>query len=175
MRTTAAVVAAAPGVAARVRDGDQVLLEVRRPPVPDEAGHRFMPVCVFHQAVAGAVRLRRRGQQVAMRGVPAIREPSVDWGVAGTGWELTGGILRLQGDAGWWHLAAVPVGHAEAVAALGRTPRPVDLLHDPDLDVTIAHTITPAGDEAASGQAIDRLIDALVAIGVADLERLLAA
>lgn len=109
-----------------------------------------------------------------MRGVPAGCEPRIDWGGTGTGWELAGGIVRIERSDRWWHLAAVPVDQVAVVDALDGTSPPVDLLADADLDVTIVHATAPLGDDAASRDATDRIVGVLVAVGIADLEHRLA-
>jgi hypothetical protein len=171
LRTTAAMVRAVPGIGAQLRVGDDVILEVRRPPFPEGVSHRLMPVCRFHDAVAGAHRVRRAGEQVAMRGLPPSCEPSVDWGTAGEGRVLPSGIVRLARDGRWWHVVPVSAGRAEVDVVLGRGSPAVDRHTDDDLDVTILHTCTEAGDKRASARAVDALIDVLAAVGVRDLER----
>ena len=59
-----------------------------------------------------------------------------------------------------------------AVHALDSLDSCADVImrHDAELDVTVLQLLTPAGDTAASAVAVDALIDAVAAIGVADLE-----
>ena len=177
LRTTAALLAALPNTAAQLRLGDQVLLEVCRPPFPDTA-HRQMPVCVFHTAVAGAHRMRRAGDRVAMRGVSGALEPAIDWSISGPGSVLPAGILRLERGSRWWHVAAVTVA-AELVAAAtepeGETGLRIGLHDDVELDVTIAHCTTAVDDELESAAAHDALVGIMAAAGTADLERRLGA
>lgn len=171
LRTTAALVAAVPNVAAQLRFGDEVFLEVRRPPFP-ESPHRVMPVCVFHGAVAGALQMRRSGERIAMHGVSGAVEPAIDWGIAGGGSVLPGGMLRLARGDRWWHVAAMPVG-VDAVRKVLRTGdvHHVALHGDDGVEVTIAHCNSPAGDESASAAAVDALVGIVAAAGTADLER----
>lgn len=176
LRTTAALLAALPNTAAQLRFGDEVVLEVARPPFAP-AAHRQMPVCVFHTAVVGAHRLRRAGDRVAMRGVAGTLDPSIDWGISGHGSVLPGGVLRLERGSRWWHVAAVPVAAdvvAEAVEPV-RAPMTIGLHADEDLDVTVAHCASSCGDELASATAVDALLEVIARAGTADLERRLGA
>jgi hypothetical protein len=176
LRTTAAMLLAVPGLGAQVRIGDDVLLEVRRPPFPDGVSHRILPPCGFHAAVVGAHRMRRSGERVGMRGVPASLEPSIDWGLAVEGRTLPGRIVRLHRDTTWWHV--VPVGVAdETLLAVLDDDRFCSIARhrDDDLDVVLLHAATTAGDECASASAVERLLDAIAAIGIADLEHRLGA
>lgn len=171
LRATAAMVRAVPGLGAQLRVGDDVILEVRRAPFPEGASHRLMPVCRFHEAVTGAHRMRRAGEQVAMRGLPSSSEPSIDWGTTGADRVLPSGVVRLTRDGRWWHVVPVSADRTEVEAVLGRDASPVGRHADDDVDVTILHTCTDAGDKRASAGAVDALIDVLAVVGVRDLER----
>lgn len=176
LRATAAMLLAVPGLGAQVRIGDDVLLEVRRPPFPDGVSHRVLPPCGFHAAVVGAHRMRRSGERVGMRGVPASLEPSIDWGLSVAGRTLPGRIVRLHHDATWWHVA--PVGVADrTVGGVLEDDRFASIARhcDDDLDVVLLHTATPPGDEPASAAAVERLLGAIAAIGIVDLEHRLGA
>lgn len=171
LRTTAAMVIAVPGLGAQVRIGDEVLLEVRRPPVAAGATHRVLPPCGFHAAVAGAHRMRRSGERVGMRGVPASLEPSIDWGLSVEGRTLPGRMVRLEHDETWWHVAPVAVARGTVLAALEDCRfASIDHNCDDELEVVLLHTATPPGDETASAESVERLLEAITAIGIADLE-----
>lgn len=170
------MVQAIPSLAAQLRLGDRIILEVCRPPFAD-VGHRQMPVCVFHSAVAGATRLRQSGDRVAMRGVSEASEPAIDWGISGTGSILAGGILRIERDGMWWHVIPVAVGDDTVSAALEASSigHGINRHGDTELAVTLLHMTSPAGDEPKSARVADTLVTALTTIGVADLEHRLGA
>jgi hypothetical protein len=171
LRASAALVVAVPQMAVKIRVGDKVCLEVRRSPVPD-AAHRALPPCAFHRAVTRAHQMRRRGEQIAMRGVPAGCEPAIDWGIAACGKLLTGGIIRIAHDESWWHGGAVIGDDHHIVQALAVAPH-LAARRDDALGVTIVHATSPRGDKAASRALVDDLLDVVGRVGVADLgERL---
>lgn len=95
LRITSAMVVAIPQLAVQVRVEDAICLEVRRTPAPGVA-HRVVPPCAFHRAVASAVAMRRSGERIGMRGVPAGVEPAIDWGVTPCARLLPGGIVRVD-------------------------------------------------------------------------------
>jgi hypothetical protein len=168
LRASAAMAVAVPQMAVKVRVGDEISLEVRRSPEPD-ATHLVLPPCAFHRAVTRAHEMRRRGEQIAMRGVPAGCEPAVDWGIPACGKILTGGIVRTAHDESWWHGGAVIGGDHHIVQALGTAPHLVGR-RDEALGVTIVHATSPRGDKAASRAIVDDLLDVVGRVGVADLE-----
>lgn len=173
LRTTAAMVATVPELAAIVRVEDQIVLEVRRGPAPADVDHKILPPCAFHGAVAGAHRLRRSGERIGMRGVPAVLEPSIDWGVARGAKTLPGHMIRVERDEMWSHLVPVPVPIDAVVAALDASEedfRSIGCHPDEALDVTVLHETGAAGDKRAAAGAIDRLVAAITTIGVVDLE-----
>lgn len=171
LRTTAAILASVPHVSARVRTTRGVVVEVRWPPFP-ELGHSAMAVCTFRRAVAKATQLRREGKVIAMLGFGGSEQPRIDIGSSVAGSVMPGGILRVECEDFWRHVVAAPVGEAMAVHALDSLDSCADVImrHDAELDVTVLQLLTPAGDTAASAVAVDALIDAVAAIGVADLE-----
>ena len=172
LRLSAAMSAAIPELAVKVRVGETTCLEVGWTPTPG-VSHRLLPPCAFHRAVAGAVRMRRAGERIAMRGVPAGIEPAIDWGVAPGARILSGGIVRVDDDAGWLHTAAVLGDEHHIADALTSAP---DLAarRDEVLDVTIVHGVTPRGDKLASRDIVDALLDVIARAGVADLEHRLS-
>ncbi len=171
LRTTAALVAAVPNLAAKLCLDDRVLLEIRRPPFPDDVDHDVMPVCVFHHAVSTAFERCRAGEQIAMRGVGAGTEPSIEWGISGPGWILPGGIIRLERGDRWWHVAALPINDPRALAHAKVPDVDVGVHADDDIGVAVLHATVAAGDDTESGAVVDRLIGAIAHLGVADLER----
>lgn len=169
LRASAAMVVVVPQMAVKLRVGELTCLEVRRSPLPD-AAHRVLAPCVFHHAVTRAHEMRRTGEQIAMRGVPAGTEPAVDWGLAAGGKILTGGIVRIADDTSWWHGGAVIGDERHIAEALADAPHLAGR-RDEALGVTIVHATSPRGDKGSSLAIVDGMLDAIVRVGVADLEQ----
>lgn len=171
LRTTAAITAVVPDVGAQIRDSEGVVIEVRWPPLA-ESGHPVMAACAFRRAVATATRLRRQGEQIAMRGLALDQQPVIDWGFSGEGVVLPSGILRITRGDEWCHFAAVPSNSALVASALAGVVIGIGMsLHaDEEVGVTVLHIPSSAGDERTSAKAVDAMITAMAAIGVADLE-----
>lgn len=169
LRASAALVVAVPQMAVKLRVGGEICLEVRRSPLPD-ATHRVLPPCAFHRAVTRAHQMRRTGEQIAMRGVPAGCEPAIDWGIAACGKILTGGIIRIAQDESWWHAVPVIGDDQHLTEALATAPHLV-ARHDQALGVALVQATSPRGDKAASLAMIDDLLDTVARVGVADLEQ----
>src|SRR3546814_15403055 len=66
-------------------------------------------------------------------------------------------MVRVAEGEDWLHVAAVAAPIELCNAALGGDDllREVGLLSAPDLDVTLLHATTPAGEEAVSDEAIE--------------------
>jgi hypothetical protein len=177
LRCTAATLAALPAVRARIRHGERTLLEVRRSTgdedaaaVPDD--HPVLPPCAFHRAVASAHRLRRMGERLGFRGLPAGCEPSIDWGVGRGDVARDGALVRVTADGAWLHVAAVAVDVEtcrRAVAGDDGGPPGLGYHGDDELEVTLLHLTTPIGDHVASAEVIDALHGALSRVAVAEL------
>lgn len=169
LRITSAMVVAIPQLAVQVRVEDAICLEVRRTPAPGVA-HRVVPPCGFHRAVASAVAMRRSGERIGMRGVPAGVEPAIDWGVTPCARLLPGGIVRVDGADGWQHVGPVLGDECDVAQALAASP---DLVarRDEAMGVTIVHGTTPRGDKVASRALADAVIEVMARVGVADLEQ----
>lgn len=172
LRLSASIAVAVPQVAVAIRVGDEICLEVRRAPAPGTA-HRVVAPCAFHRAVASALSMRRAGERIAMRGVPAGTEPSIDWGVAPGARLLAGGVVRVQDGHAWHHAGAV-LADADLVAgALADAPG-LGSCRNEVLGVTIVHGTTAKGDEAGSRAVVDAVLDVVARAGVADLEQRLS-
>ena len=171
LRTTAAILASVPHVSARVRTAKGVVVEVRWPPFP-KLEHSAMAVCTFRRAVVKAAQLRREGKVIAMLGLGGEEQPKIDIGSSVAGTVMPGGILRVECEDSWRHVVAAPVDETVVMRALEGRDSCADVImrHDAELDVTVLQLLTPHGDTAASAVAADALIDAVAAIGVADLE-----
>ena len=117
MRRTAALVHAVPGLQARVRHGDALLLEVLRPVHPGAAPNgRWLTPCSFRVAVGRAVDAVREGRTLAVLGLEAGDDPAVDL-CATNGALLCGGIARMPTPDGSELVFATTL-HPERVAAL---------------------------------------------------------
>lgn len=169
LRISAAMAVAIPQLALQIRSDDVICLEVRWLPSPD-ATHRVLPPCAFHRAVAGALEMRRAGERIAMRGVPAGSEPAIDWGVASDARLLPGGVVRVGDDDVWHHAGPVLADEHLIAAALADAPT-LDARRNATLGVTIVHGTTPKGDKAASRSVVDAVTQVMARAGVADLEQ----
>jgi hypothetical protein len=172
LRCTAAAVAALPSMRARVRHGDQVVLEVRRQVDELVATHPVLPPCAFHRAVTSAHRLRRAGERLGFRGLPAGCEPAIEWGVGPGDVARDGAIVRVTSGGAWMHVAAVAVPVdvcRRAVLAEDGGPPGMGFHADDDVEVTLLHLTTPMGDHVAAVEVIDALHAALARVAVAEL------
>jgi hypothetical protein len=117
MRRTAAIVHAVPGLQARLRHGDTLLLEVLRPVHPGAVPNgRWLTPCAFRVAVGRALDAVREGRTLAVLGLDAGDDPAVD--LCNTnGALLCGGIARMAIQDGSELVFATTL-HPERVAAL---------------------------------------------------------
>lgn len=172
LRCTAAVLVALPAVRARIRNADQVVLEVHRDRPDEDPVHPVLAPCAFHRSVASAHRLRRSGERLAFRGLPPGCEPAIEWGVGRGDVARDGAIVRVTSDGHWLHVAsvAVPVdGCRRAVVGEDGGPPGLGFHADDELEVTLLHLTTPIGDHVASAEVIDALHVALARVAVAEL------
>lgn len=172
LRCTAAALVALPSVRARVRHGDQVVLEVRRQPEEGATPHPVLPPCAFHRSVASAHRLRRSGERLAFRGLPPGCEPAIEWGVGHGDVARDGALVRVTSDGAWLHVAAVAVPVdvcRRAVVGEDGGPPGMGFHADDEVEVTLLHLTTPIGDHVASAEVIDALHASLARVAVAEL------
>jgi hypothetical protein len=100
LRRTAALVHAVPGLRARLRHGDTLLLEVLRPVHPGSAPTgRWLTPCSFRVAVGRALEAVRDGRTLAVLGLAAGDDPAVDL-CSTNGTLLSGGIARMPTPEG---------------------------------------------------------------------------
>ena len=173
-RSTAALLAAVPGLAAKVRIGDQTCLEIRPTPA-DDVRHRCMAPETFRRAIAGARHLRKAGEQIASDVVPAGHEPAVDWGVPPGGRVMLAGVVRVPRLSSWLHATVVLADQATVDGVLSDDqPVPVLAHHDAELGASVLCARTGAGDTGASRRVTEALVTLVARIGVEDLESRLA-
>lgn len=171
LRTSAAMSIAVPDMAVKIRIGETTCLEARWTPSAG-AAHRVLPPCAFHRAVARALAMRRAGERIAMRGVPAGADLAIDWGVAPGARILSGGIVRVD-DGDWAHAVAVLGDEQHVADALVDAPE-LTARRDDAVGVTIVHGTSARGDKAGSVAVVDALLDVVARAGVADLEQRLS-
>jgi len=175
LRGAAALVSVVPQLRLRIRNGEEVLADVRRPPFPDEDVPPQIPPCVFHQSVARAHARRREGERMRFLSLPEGVDPAVDLGLPRPDRSLPGGIVRATLAGDWVHLVPVARSPQDCAAAVqGRRLGDLGFHHDPDVEVTVLHLASPTGDERRSAEAVDCIERAAAACAVADLEELLA-
>jgi hypothetical protein len=175
LRGTAALIHSVGHIRALVMHHDRVIVEVRADAVEGRP-HQVLTPCGFRASVARAVRLRRTGERVAMRGLPGTCEPSIRLGLPDGDLALPGALLRLQRGELWWHVAALAVPADTAFAALADAEvEGVGVGGDDALAACILRLVTPVGDVPASMHAVDVLRDAMAAVGAEDLVRRLDA
>lgn len=175
LRGTAALIHSVGHVRALVMHHDRVIVEVRSEAVEGRP-HQVLTPCGFRASVARALLLRRRGERVAMRGLPGTCEPSIRLGLPDGDLALPGALLRLRRGEAWWHVASLAVPAATAFAALADAEvEGVGVGGDDALAACILRLVTPVGDVPASMHAVDVLRDAMAAVGAEDLVRRLDA
>jgi hypothetical protein len=176
-RVAATLAAVAPSVRVRICDGERLLTEVRRPPLPIDAEHRVVPPCVFRLAVAHAREVAALGKAVAFVGVPIGGEPTIHIGLTSGDLTLPGGIWRIGHHDHWTHLFATTLPLAEAIAAATDGSPPArsgasvrfGFHYDELTAITLVHVNGPAGDHAAAGRDLDVLEATLARCATAEL------
>jgi hypothetical protein len=181
-RVAATLAAVAPAVRLRICDGERVLTEVQRPPLPPETDHRIVAPCVFRLAVAHARRVADDGRPVAFSGLPVGADPTIHVDLPEGDLTLPGSIWRIGHHDHWTHLfattlsleAAMATAGDETSTAPGRDGRAgaevrVGFHHDELTAVTLVHVTTPAGDEAIAECHVDVLESTLARCVTAEL------
>lgn len=172
MRRSATLLHAVPGLRARIVHEGRTLLEVLRPCHPGDApAGRWITPCAFHAAVGRAVAAHRAGRTLAVLGLPAGVDPTVEIG-ARHGALLAGGIAELATPAGI-ELGFATTLRPDVVVALASEPadaKHIDVRphHDPLTDATlVVHTVHAL--EAARDEALDRVQRLLARCAVEEL------
>jgi hypothetical protein len=177
LRVAATLAAVAPSVRVRICDGEQLLTEVHRPPLPTDATHRVVPPCVFRLAVAHACEIAALGRAVAFAGLPAGADPTIHIGLASGDLTLPGGIWRIGHHDRWTHLFATTLTLADAMGATtdgADPPAPgawvrLGFHHDELTGVTLVHVTGPAGDKVTAARDRDVLEATLARCATAEL------
>lgn len=176
LRVAATLTTAVPHLRARVRHGDDVVLELRHLR-PDDApriadGARTMAPCAFRCAVGRAHRAQRDGARLAFLGLPPGWQPAVDIGTPPGGVSRPGGLYRvpLAERSVWAFATTLP---AEAAHDAGRdlvdAAGPMPALHrlglrpDTVTDVTLAYAETGAAPGSGEEDALIDLLESLLA------------
>jgi hypothetical protein len=111
LRLAATLTHSLPGLRARLRSGDRVILEVRPPTGPEMSGPemsrpREMSPCAFRAAVARNRALHPSAQDRSFLDLPLGHEPTIDIGVGSDRACFPGGIYRTPiGGADVWAFA----------------------------------------------------------------------
>jgi hypothetical protein len=132
----------------RLRHAEAVVLEVARPPFPEESASRWLPPCAFRAAVHTAWKRHQAGEPQRMASLPLHTDPAVDVGVPPGGRTRPGGMYELPWAGGTLHAfaTAVDAGLCRAVAHL----TDVGYHTDAATGVSLFHILAEEGDEAAA-------------------------
>ena len=176
-RRAATLVHALPALRVRVRHGASTVLEVARPPLP--AGPAIGP-CAFRMAVARAHEQIKDGAHLTFLGLPEDAALSVSIGVAAGDAALPGGIYRVAVQDHHLHAFTTTLMPRRCRAVLAQrgdevAGSPVRLHHDVATEVTLVHTLGPAGpldprghdqlEDLLAGFAVDEVVDELTRAG----------
>lgn len=162
LRCGAAISAATPQTRLRIGVGATKLLEVSKPPFPQDPGCRIVPTCAFARSVANAHTDQLAGKEIQFLGLPEGQDPWVKFGVVPGDVAVAGGILRVMHQRRWLHLLPIPAVDDSIdllVAELMERDVKIQTHVDLALEVTIAHIDTAIEDHETSCAAIEKLID----------------
>lgn len=159
LRRAATLVAALPSARLKVRDGDGVFLEVRRPPFPECGNGRVvLPPCAFRKAVGRAHHWSQAGQRLAFMGLPEGQDPAVDIGLPVGDSVLAGDVYRVRLDGSWVHVFATTLEPSAVRRSLAdHTGGGLGVRHDPLTEVTLVEAACAEGDDLASAVQVDAL------------------
>jgi len=176
MRRTATLLHAAPGLRARLMHDDRPLLDVLRPRHPGDApAGRWLTPCAFRVAVGRAVEAVRAGKALAVLGLEAGVDPTVDLGAA-PGTLLPGAIVHLPTLTGG-ELAFATTAGAHLVEAMAHTEHLEVRCHaDALTDATlVVHTTAAPVGTPAFADSLERIQTLLARSAVRELTDDLAA
>lgn len=172
LRRAATLVHAVPAMRARLRVGDQVVVDVARDGAPRPPGARAVTPCGFRTAVANAWRCHRSGERLALRGVPVDVEPSVDLGIPPGGRTFPGDVHRVPLAGRLVYVFASTFGLEGCRARVDHhlcdvAPPPgssaVRLRHDDATDVTLLYAEIDAERRARSEPLVVDALQSLMA------------
>jgi hypothetical protein len=176
-RRAATLAHALPALRVRVRAGVSTVLDVGRPPPED--GPAIGP-CAFRMAVARAHEQIKGGARLTFLGLPEDAALSVSIGVRAGDAALPGGIYRVAVDDHYLHAFATTLTPRRCRTVLDQrgdhvAGSPVRLHHDVATEVTVVHSLGPAGpldphrrdqlEDLLAGFAVDEVVDELARAG----------
>jgi hypothetical protein len=132
----------------RIRHVERVVLEVARPPFPEESTSRWLPPCAFRAAVATAWRRHQAGEAQRFASLPLHTDPAIDVGVPPGGRTKAGGIYELPWDGGTLHAFATTVDPGLCRRTAAATE--VGYHTDPATDVSLFHVLAEEREQAAA-------------------------
>jgi hypothetical protein len=161
---TAATLAHRLPLRVRVRHDHHIVLEVARPPFPEDSASRWLPPCAFRAAVGTAWRRHLQGEPQRFVTLPLDTDPAIDIGVPPGGCTRPGGLYELPWDGGSLHAFATTVDPG----LCRRTAASVEVGYhtDPATDVSLFH-ILAADDEQA--MAVDLMEGVLARLATEEL------
>lgn len=182
LRVAATLVAVAP-VRVRLGDGHRILLEVRRPPLPDSSDHPVVSPCWFRALVVQTPHGPAAGAGTIMDSLTDAETLTVDVALVHAGMTLPGGIWRIDHPGSWTYLFAATLGIEGAhravvdgepglpVALSGSLGGPIDVryLEDECTGVTVIRMSGPAGDERSARCQLEVVHDVLARCAGAEL------
>lgn len=176
LRITATVAHALPGVGARLRHGDRLLVEVTSTPTP---GHPTITPCLFRRAVAQAHEAVKAGRPLTFIGLPEGDEPAIDVRVATGDRVWPAGLYRVRCGESDLHAFATTLSWRACQDVLARQSTSVrrhpsatagaavQLHHDVATEVTLVSIRTPRQPKSLDAHPL--LEDLLVGCGTEEI------
>lgn len=171
LRVAATLTHVLPGLGARIRHGDAVILDIG-PTTHGEPPSRRITPAAFRCAVARAHRRRLGGEQLRFLDLEEGCDPVVDIGVPHHGTGRPGGIFCVPVAGRWlWGMAstieastAYDLGTGLVEAALPATGvHALGIRPDPATDVSVTYAETCTGPGSASEPWVQELFESLLA------------
>lgn len=182
MRCTAALLACAPALSARLVHDDVIIVEVMRPPFPRRE-HAVLPPCWFRGLVAEVIQGDLPAGSVTHERMARLALCRTDLVIRDGAALLPGEVVRLHAGRSWMHLHAVaaPLADVEPLArqvaeeqGVAGDELPLELHAAHDLDATVLGQAS-AATSVASEAAADLLRTVAMRLAIQRLERELAA